>query len=88
MVVVEQVPTDSNRVFFGAWVSLQCESGPLECYRIVGPDEFDRAPNYISMDSPLGRALMRKELMHAHGELPGAAQVRDHAHLLRDAAED
>jgi transcription elongation factor GreB len=75
MVVVEQVPTDSNRVFFGAWVSLKSESGPLECYRIVGPDEFDRAPNYISMDSPLGRALMRKELNDTLTvELPGGAR--------------
>ena len=31
-------------------------------YRIVGPDEFDAAPGYISMDSPLGRALMKKGL--------------------------
>jgi transcription elongation factor GreB len=59
-------------VFFGAWVSLKSESGALECYRIVGPDEFDRAPNYISMDSPLGRALMRKELNDTLTvELPG-----------------
>jgi transcription elongation factor GreB len=31
-------------------------------YRIVGPDEFDRAPGYISMDAPLARAMMRKRL--------------------------
>ena len=62
MVVVEQVPADSGRVFFGAWVTLSFESGTSECYRIVGPDEFDRAPNYISMDAPLGRALMRRAL--------------------------
>src|SRR5580704_16964925 len=62
MVVVEQVPADSGRVFFGAWVTLSFESGTCECYRIVGPDEFDRAPNYISMDAPLGRALMRRAL--------------------------
>jgi transcription elongation factor GreB len=30
--------------------------------RIVGPDEFDMEPDFISMDSPLGRALMRKGL--------------------------
>jgi transcription elongation factor GreB len=62
MVVVEQPPSDSRRVFFGAWVTLAAESGDSQCYRIVGPDEFDLAPNYISMDAPLGRALMRREI--------------------------
>jgi transcription elongation factor GreB len=62
MVVVDDAPTDPGRVFFGAWVSLESLSGARECYRIVGPDEFDRAPNFISMDSPLGRALMRRAL--------------------------
>jgi transcription elongation factor GreB len=66
MVVVEQAPSDPNRVFFGAWVSLESPSGERECYRIVGPDEFDRAADFISMDSPLGRALLRKTL---HDEL-------------------
>jgi transcription elongation factor GreB len=62
MVVVDTAPTNSERVFFGAWVSLESPTGERECYRIVGPDEFDRAPDFISMDSPLGRALMRKSL--------------------------
>jgi len=62
MVVVDHVPTNTERVFFGAWVSLESEQGERQCYRIVGPDEFDRAPDYISMDSPLGRALLRKAL--------------------------
>jgi transcription elongation factor GreB len=29
---------------------------------LVGPDEFDMAENYISMDSPLGSALLGKRL--------------------------
>jgi|SRR5476649_43681 transcription elongation factor GreB len=62
MVVVDVAPTTSERVFFGAWVSLRSPAGERACYRIVGPDEFDRAPDYISMDSPLGRALLRKAL--------------------------
>jgi transcription elongation factor GreB len=66
MIVVETAPSDPKRVFFGAWVTLQLQDGSYECYRIVGPDEFDRAPGYISMDSPLGRALLRKAL---HDEL-------------------
>jgi transcription elongation factor GreB len=60
MVVVDQPPADPARVFFGAWVLLESQDGAQSRYRIVGPDEFDRAPGYISMDSPLGRALLRK----------------------------
>jgi len=62
MVVVDAPPADPSRVFFGAWVLLEAEDGTQSRYRIVGPDEFDMAPGYISMDSPLGRALLRKRL--------------------------
>lgn len=62
MVVVSAPPSDPRRVFFGAWVSLEANDGERLRHRIVGPDEFDRAPGYISMDSPLGRALLRKAL--------------------------
>src|SRR5579864_6023953 len=60
MVIVDRPPGDPHRVFFGAWVSLESEDGSPSRHRIVGPDEFDLAPGYISMDSPLGRALLRK----------------------------
>jgi len=60
MVVVEQPPADPRRVYFGAWVSLERDDGETVHYRIVGPDETDMAAGYISMDSPLGRALLRK----------------------------
>jgi transcription elongation factor GreB len=62
MVVVDRPPSDPKRVFFGAWVSLENETGDVVRYRVVGPDEFDMAPGYISMDSPLGRAVLRKSL--------------------------
>ena len=62
MVIVTRPPTDPKRVFFGAWVSVEDDAGDVARYRIVGPDEFDAAPGYISMDSPLGRALMKKGL--------------------------
>jgi transcription elongation factor GreB len=62
MVIVDQPPTDRNRVYFGAWVELEDESGEASRYRIVGPDEFDMAPDYISMDAPLGRALLSRRL--------------------------
>lgn len=60
MVVVDQPPADPARVYFGAWVELEAEDGARARYRIVGPDEFDMAPGYISMDSPLGRTLLRR----------------------------
>ncbi len=62
MVIVERAPSDPKRVFFGAWVSVEDDGGEVSRYRIVGPDEFDAEPGYISMDSPLGQALMKKGL--------------------------
>ena len=62
MVIVDQPPADAARVFCGAWVVLEAEDGTRARYRIVGPDEFDMSPGYISMDSPLGRALLRRSL--------------------------
>jgi transcription elongation factor GreB len=62
MTVVDQPPGDLTRVFFGAWVSLERDDGVAVRYRIVGPDETDAASGYISMDSPLGRALLGKAL--------------------------
>jgi transcription elongation factor GreB len=49
-------------VFFGAWVRLEDESGTEHCYRIVGPDEFEVAKGWISMNSPMARALLGKRL--------------------------
>ena len=62
MVVVEQPPSDPQRVFFGAWVELEDAQGNLHRHRVVGPDEFDQAEGYISMDAPLAKALMGKAL--------------------------
>ncbi len=76
MVVVDQPPTDPKRVFFGAWVVLEAEDGAESRYRVVGPDEFDREPGYISMDSPLGRALLGKKLDDEFTvELPGGGRT-------------
>ena len=62
MTVVSQAPTDRKRVFFGAWVELEDDAGEVQRHRIVGPDEFDREPGFISMDAPLAKALMGKAL--------------------------
>lgn len=62
MTVVRLPPADRKRVFFGARVTLETQSGTRRQHRIVGPDEFDMSPDYISMDSPLGKALLGKRL--------------------------
>ena len=58
LVVVDRPPDREGRVYFGAWVDVESDDGEEHCYRIVGPDEFDVARGQISMDSPLGRALL------------------------------
>src|SRR6187431_3769478 len=62
MTIVDKPPSDPKRVFFGAWVTIEDDDGKQTRHRIVGPDEFDQAEGYISMDAPLARALMRKAL--------------------------
>jgi transcription elongation factor GreB len=61
LVVVARPPDDTSRVFFGAWVRIEDEEGHETEFRIVGPDEIDPARHYVSMDSPLARALMRRQ---------------------------
>lgn len=62
MVVVDRVPNDTGKVYFGAWVTIEDEQGTEKTYRIVGPDEIDASLGYISMDSPMGKALLGKVL--------------------------
>ena len=57
-------------------MSLESEDGVVAKYRIVGPDEFDAAPGYISMDSPLARVLMKKTLDdEVTVEVPGGVKT-------------
>lgn len=60
VVDVSQVKTD--RVYFGCHVDCEDEDGNEVSYQIVGPDEFDHAKNQISMDSPVGKALLGKQV--------------------------
>jgi transcription elongation factor GreB len=60
--VVGEHPGDLNKVYFGAWVTVEDEDGKQARYRIVGPDELDLKLNLISIDSPLARALIGKPL--------------------------
>jgi len=61
LTVVREAPAEDGTVYFGAWVRLEDEAGEELVYRIVGPDEFDVEAGKISVDSPLGGALMRKQ---------------------------
>ncbi|PSF05076.1 transcription elongation factor GreB [Marinobacter fuscus] len=60
--VVDRLPEDQNRVFFGAWVRIEGEEGDEQEYRIVGADEFDLEKGYLSINAPLARALVGKHL--------------------------
>jgi len=62
MVVVDRIPKDTDKIYFGAWVTIEDNDGNEKTYRIVGPDEFDPKLGYISMDSPMGKALLGKTL--------------------------
>lgn len=61
--VIETAPSDPEAVFFGAWVEVEnVASGESQRYRIVGPDETDAKSGWISIDSPLARAMLKKRL--------------------------
>jgi transcription elongation factor GreB len=61
--VVDQSPTDITAVYFGAWFELEDSlSGETVRYRIVGPDETDAKRGWISIDSPMARAILKKRV--------------------------
>jgi len=63
--IVRQAPTNNkadDQVFFGAWVILERDDGSEIEYRIVGADETDVSSNSISVDSPMARALLKKNV--------------------------
>ena len=60
LTVVSTPPSDPSKIYFGAWVNLEDESGTTHRYRLIGPDEVGDATGYISIDAPLGRALLGK----------------------------
>ena len=74
--VVDTAPSDAEAVFFGALVELEnINTGAISRYRIVGPDETDASLGYISIDSPLARALLKKRADdEVEASLPGGIE--------------
>ena len=61
--VAEGAPAQRDAVFFGAIIELEnIATGETLRYRIVGPDETDARQGWISVDSPMARAVMKKKL--------------------------
>ena len=59
--VVDATP-NSDRIFFGAWVTLRPDVGDTRRYRLVGADEADSSADFISVDSPLAKSLLKKSV--------------------------
>lgn len=60
--IVDYQPEQSGKVFFGAWVEVENDDGKILKFRIVGYDEIFGRKDYISIDSPMARALLKKEV--------------------------
>jgi transcription elongation factor GreB len=59
--VVDRMPDDTSKIFFAAWVEMEDVDGNVHEYRIVGPDEIEPDKNFISIDSPMAKALLGRE---------------------------
>jgi len=60
LTVVDRPPADTSKAYFGAWVRVEDDEGNEHDFRLVGPDEIGDQPGYISINAPLGRALLGK----------------------------
>ncbi|MGZ8216454.1 transcription elongation factor GreB [Methylomagnum sp.] len=72
--IIGDIPKERDRVFFGAWVTVENEAGEESTYRIVGADELDIGQGWISVDSPMARALLKRVIDdEVTVETPGGA---------------
>ncbi|WP_019614437.1 transcription elongation factor GreB [Psychromonas ossibalaenae] len=66
--VVSPSLQQADKVFFGAWVTIENDQAEIKRFKIVGPDEiFQRGElvqrkDYISIDSPMARALLKQQV--------------------------
>lgn len=74
--VPAEPPTSRDTIFFGAWFCIEDDAGKRQHLRIVGPDETDAALGWISVDSPLARAALRKRVDDEfEADLPGGRRT-------------
>lgn len=59
---VASAPVNPAVVSFGCWVTYEEEDGSTRCYQLVGPDEIEVSEGRISIDSPVGQALLHKRI--------------------------
>jgi|TARA_R110002072_G_scaffold85422_1_gene193593 transcription elongation factor GreB len=60
--IVDYSPQQDGKVFFGAWVEIENEASDKKRFRIVGGDEIFDKTDCISIDSPMAKALLKKEV--------------------------
>ena len=61
--IIDFSPEQEGKVYFGAWVNIENDEGEQKTLRIVGVDEiYDHHPQHISIDSPMARALLGKQV--------------------------
>lgn len=60
--VVRYSPQQDGKVFFGAWVEVENDAAERLRFRIVGPDEIYGRNDYVSIDAPMARALLKKQV--------------------------
>lgn len=61
--IIDFSEEQAGKIYFGAWVEIENDAGEQKTLRIVGVDEiYDHHPQHISIDSPMARALLRKQV--------------------------
>ncbi len=60
--IIDHAPEQNGKVFFGAWVEVENDNGDVKSFKIAGVDEIYGCNDTISIDSPMARALLKKEI--------------------------
>ena len=61
-VVIDPLEMKSQKIQFSATVTVEDEEGLVRVYTIVGADEIDTSRRWVSWKSPIGKALLGKEV--------------------------
>ena len=82
--IVNYSPEQAGKVYFGAWVDIENEAGGQRTLRIVGVDEiYDHHPQHISIDSPMARALLGKQVDDEAEVMTPAGKKRWYINAIR-----